>query len=138
MTLTEKAAYLKGLSDGLKLDERDDTTKLLKAVVDTIDEIALTLSDLDDAYEELAEYTELIDEDLDELEAEIYGGDFDFSDCSVTCPACNEEIFLTDEDFEEDSIECPFCGEEIDLDIDECDCNCEDECTAECTCGCQD
>ena len=46
MTITEKTAYLKGLLEGLTLDETKPEGKLLKAVVETLDEMANDLSDL--------------------------------------------------------------------------------------------
>ena len=46
MEITEKVAYLKGLMEGLTLDETKPEGKLLKAVVETLDEMANDLSDL--------------------------------------------------------------------------------------------
>ncbi len=40
MSMTEKVAYLKGLADGIGLDEKDSKDKLLKAMIDALDEIA--------------------------------------------------------------------------------------------------
>ena len=40
MTLTERAAYLKGLADGLALDEAKPEAKLLKEVIAIIEDIA--------------------------------------------------------------------------------------------------
>ncbi len=48
MTLSEKAAYLKGLMDGLKLDTEKDENKVLAAVVDMLSDVAETVSDLED------------------------------------------------------------------------------------------
>ena len=44
MTLSEKAAYLKGLMDGLKLDTEKDENKVLAAVVDMLSDVAETVS----------------------------------------------------------------------------------------------
>ena len=40
MTVTEKAAYLKGLAEMAHLDADKDEVKLIKAMVDTIEEMA--------------------------------------------------------------------------------------------------
>ena len=45
MTLSEKAAYLKGLMDGLKLDTEKDENKVLAAVVDMLSDIAENVAD---------------------------------------------------------------------------------------------
>ena len=37
MGITEKAAYIKGLVDGIELDESAKETKIIKALVDIID-----------------------------------------------------------------------------------------------------
>ena len=48
MTLAEKAAYLKGLIDGIKLDTEKDENRLLKAVVDLLQDMAVSIDDLED------------------------------------------------------------------------------------------
>ena len=47
MTVTEKVAYLKGLASGLELDANDKTVKLLNAIIDTLDEMAEAMSELE-------------------------------------------------------------------------------------------
>ncbi len=37
MTITEKTAYLKGLMEGMNLDESKPENKLIKAIVETLD-----------------------------------------------------------------------------------------------------
>lgn len=133
MTVTEKAAYLKGLAEGLNLDESKPETKLINAMIDVIDELALSVADLEDAVDMLDEQVEAIDEDLADLEDYIfedYDEDDDCCGCSgcgddeyfeVECPACGEVICLDESVLDEDSIECPACGEtlEFDFDLDE-------------------
>ena len=59
MTVTEKAAYLKGLVEMAHFDADTDEVKIIKAMVDAIDEMALTIADLED---EVAALTEVVDE----------------------------------------------------------------------------
>ena len=47
MNLTEKAAYLKGLMEGLDLDASKKEVKVLNAMYDLLDDLALTVTDLD-------------------------------------------------------------------------------------------
>ncbi len=134
MTVTEKAAYLRGLAEGLDLDESKPETKIINAMMDCIDDLSLTVSDLEDELALVTEQLDAVDEDLDELEEFVYEDyDGDFCDCcdddemyEVECPACHELV-----EFDEDSIldgcaECPNCGEKLEFDLDGCDCG--DDC----------
>lgn len=137
MTVTEKAAYLKGLFEGLDLDDDKETTKLFKAMLDVIDDLALTVSDLEDEVALLTEQVDAVDEDLDDLEQFVYE---DYDDCcceddedvyEVDCPACGETVYFDGEDIDAGFAECPACGEKLEFELEDCDCDdcscCEDE-----------
>ena len=106
MTLTEKAAYLRGLAEGLGLDSEKPETKMFNAIMDVIDDLALTSADIEDSIALINEQLDAVDEDLDELESFVY----DEMD--------DDELFDDDEEdcFE---VECPACGEVICVDIGE-------------------
>ena len=137
MTVTEKAAYLRGLMEGLDLDEKKDETKIFKAMLDVIDDLSLTVSDLEDELALVTEQLDAVDEDLDELEGFVYDDD-DYDDCDccddedlyeVECPACGETVYFTGEDIEIGFAECPACGEKLELEFeDDCDCDCDCDC----------
>ena len=141
MTLTEKVAYLKGLYEGLNLDKDAKETKLFEAMFDVLEDMALTVNDIDEDLAAVEEYVDCIDEDLDELEAFIYDEDDDFCCCEdegdelyeVECPSCGEAIYLDESMFDEEFIECPECGEKLELDIDfeDCDCDCGCDCCSD-------
>ncbi len=126
MTVTEKAAYLKGLAEGLDLDESKPESKLIKAMIDVIDEMALSIADLEDAMDTVVEQLDAVDEDLAEVEDYLYEEE-DYAGCEcgdndyfeVVCPACGETICLDESVLDEDSIECPACGETLEFDFDE-------------------
>jgi len=134
MTLTEKAAYLKGLASGLALDESKPETKLINALIDLIDDIALTVADLDDELAVVTEQVDLIDEDLESLEEDFYEDDEDEEDdlIKITCPSCGDDIYIDDAILNDGELQCPNCGETLEFDIDCCDCDCDDDCD----CGC--
>lgn len=147
MTLTEKVAYLKGLVEGIGVDETTNNGKIMKAVLDVLDDMAFTVSDLEDSTSELYEEVEAIDEDLSSLEDEIYGEEDDDDDCccdndcccddediyEVKCPNCDEEICIDGSVLDKGEIQCPNCGETLTFEFDdECDCCCDDDCD----CGC--
>ena len=48
MEITEKVAYLKGLAEGMELDTEKKEGKLLAAIIDVLDDIALELADKGD------------------------------------------------------------------------------------------
>ena len=140
MTVTEKVAYLKGLAEGLALDESKPEAKLIKAMIDVLDDIALSVSDLEDGLDLISEQLDAVDEDLDELEGFVYEDldDYSCDDCcddedeeyyDVECPSCGEVICVDGDILEEGSINCPNCNELLEFEFD-CDC---DDCE-----GCDD
>lgn len=123
MTITEKVAYIKGLIEGLSLDQTKPETKVIAAIVDVLDDIALTVTDSEERVEALEGYCDELDDDLAELEDEVYG-DVDDEDedddgvICVECPNCGEEVCL-DDSMDFSSIKCPSCGEEFSCEISE-------------------
>ena len=122
MKLTEKVAYIKGLMDGLN-PEDSDTVKIVKAVVDVLEDMADAIEDIDNAVNDLDEYVGELDEDLQAIEDFICDDECDDCCCdeddyfTVTCPKCGEE-FCVDEDIaEEGKINCPGCGEVLEFDL---------------------
>ena len=79
MTLTEKVAYLKGLAAGLDLDKDTKEAKIFDAMFDILEDMALTISDIDEDLSACEDLVDAIDEDLDELEEYIFE-DEDFYD----------------------------------------------------------
>lgn len=136
MTITEKVAYLKGLAEGMKMDGSTNEGKLLLAMIDALDDIALTVSDLEDTVAELSAQVDEIDDDLGSVEEDLYGDEDDECGCDededeetlyeVECPSCGDVICLDEEMLDEGEIDCPNCGEKLEFDFED-----EDE-----PCGC--
>lgn len=131
MTVVEKAAYLKGLVEGLGIEPDSREGKLWGALGELLSDMAHEIEDLQatdmdhaEALDEMAEELSYLEDlvcDLDEPE------DFDDEDCDGDCDSCG----LCDEDDEDDEDEddeepeydgviydvtCPVCGEEISFD----------------------
>ena len=138
MTVTEKVAYLKGLVEGLDLGKDDKEKKVISAVLDVLEDLALAVSDLDDEMELVTEQLDAVDEDLADLEEVFYEElddcDCDCDDCDcgcdcddemyeVECPNCGEMIYFDEEIILDGEAECPACGEVLEFDC-ECDCDC--------------
>ena len=47
MNITEKVSYIKGLAEGLSLDETTKEGKLLAAVIDVLDDIAHQVDEME-------------------------------------------------------------------------------------------
>ena len=103
MGINEKAAYIKGMIDGMDLDKNDKTVRVLNAVVDLLSEVTEKVSDLNNAYDELCEQVDEIDEDLASIEEDYYedfeDDDDDYVDeddnfYEVTCPSCGETTYM--------------------------------------------
>ena len=147
MTIKEKVAYLQGLLSGLELDESSKEVKVIKAIVDVLDDMAMIVTDTENELEELSDRVEEIDEDLGEVEEEVFGDcecdcDDDCDCCDdddtfyeVTCPTCGKEICLTESILDEGGIECPSCGEALEFDFDDEE---DDDCCAEGSCDCSE
>ncbi|MEA5011639.1 MAG: hypothetical protein VB100_07980 [Angelakisella sp.] len=138
MTITEKVAYLKGLAAGVKLSDSTDEGKLFTTIIDVLEDMSLSITDLEDSFEELSGQVDEIDDDLGVIEEDFYGDDDedlddeDFEDTlyEVECPSCGDKICLDEGMLEEGEIECPGCGEKLEFDFDD-DCGCDD-----CNCDC--
>lgn len=118
--LLEKVAYLKGLMDGLEIDDRTNEGKILVNIVDILHDIVHEIDDLNASKDELDEYIQTIDEDLSDVENELYGDDDDdeYTDDShyieVECPHCHETVYFADDLFDTDNeLYCPNCNESI-------------------------
>ncbi|MBS6547152.1 MAG: hypothetical protein KH319_07215 [Butyricicoccus pullicaecorum] len=122
MTVLERVAYLKGLFEGLEIDTGKKEGKLYKGMLETMEELAQSVADLqeqnnelldemDDIYEELSAITEdFLDEEEEELgeDETLY---------QVICPTCGEVTYLDEEMLAEGSTSCAACGEELEFDL---------------------
>ena len=136
MEITEKVAYLKGLVEGLGIDDTTKEGKVIGVIVDLLDDIALSVSDLEDSVDLIGEQLDLLDEDVGELYEDYFGDDDDddFDDdfegelYEVTCPSCEQTLCIDEDMLDEGEIECPSCGEPLEFDfdgiVDECGCGC--------------
>lgn len=132
MTVSEKVAYIKGLAEGLSLDDTKEA-KLIKAIIECLDDMAENIAEVEDDVYEMAQQIDEIDEDLATLEDDYYDDeDYDEDEdddddedelYEVTCPKCNDVIYLDEETLLDGGIDCPNCGETLEFDFE---CNCED------------
>ena len=132
MGISEKVAYLKGLMEGLNIDEPTNERKLFTAIVDVLDEIALEIEDLTDEVMELGDGLDVVSDDLSDVEDIVYDDDDDDDEdeeeeCyATTCPECEEEIYFDDTVLEDGALLCPNCGAKLEFDLSDLE-NAEEE-----------
>ena len=135
MEITEKVAYLKGLAEGMELNTDKKEGKLLSAIIDVLEDIALELCDIEEAQEELGDGLDAVSDDLEDVEDLLYGEDDEpeyelddlgeDEDCyATTCPTCEESIYFEESVLEDGEVICPNCGEKLEFDLESLD---EDE-----------
>ena len=71
MTITEKTAYLKGLLEGMEIDQSTKEGKLLAAIIDTLDDIPLSVADLDDEVGAINDEMDMMEESLDAIDEDL-------------------------------------------------------------------
>ena len=137
MTTSEKVAYLKGLAEGMGINEDAGQGKLFKVIIDILEDLSLDLADTRDSMTDLSDALEAVSDDLCELEEEFYEDPWDDDEdddedededededdeyeddtvfYSVECPGCGFKLTVDEDILDLGSFECPECGEVIDL-----------------------
>ncbi len=116
----EKVAYLRGVADGMELGD-DKYAKLLRLIIETLDEMADTLDETEEAIIDMDEcIDDMCDElsDIDEcLDALLDGDDEDDEDddfIELECPHCGETVYFDQSMLEGDEpLICPSCNEPV-------------------------
>ena len=73
----EKVAYLKGLAEGLGVNDETEQGKLMLAMIDTLEALAKNSEETDERVGELSEYVEEIDSDVSDLEEALFSEEDD-------------------------------------------------------------
>ena len=68
MTISEKAAYLKGLMEGMDLDTEKAEGKMIAAIVDLLGDVTRRLTDVEETTIAISDELDEIEEDLDAIE----------------------------------------------------------------------
>ena len=149
MTISEKAAYLKGLMDGLNLDTDKAEGKMIAAMVELLGDMTKRIADIEETTIAISDELDEIEEDLDAIEdfimdsdeedwdeevededeaweedEEEYGEEgFDFGDedsiIYEVTCACGTVISFDEETLEEGSIICDNCGETLEFSLED-------------------
>ena len=136
MTIVEKAAYLKGLTEGLGVepDSRDGKlwgalTELLSDMAHEIEDLQSTDLDYADALDEISDELSYLEELTCDLDVPEDFEDDEEDECGGDCGCCGLDCGSDDEEDGDEpeydgvvyDITCPTCGEEITVDEDTLD-----------------
>lgn len=134
MKLTDKMAYVRGMIDGMDLDLTSTKEgRVLGQLLELMQTMTDTVTDLQDQVDELSEMTDLLDQDLGDVENILYDDmDMDVydNDNSVTpriedttediyetvCPKCEHVLTVDEATLDAGEMKCPYCGELLEFD----------------------
>ena len=133
MTVSEKAAYLKGMIEGMGFDADSKNGKLFNTISDILEDLAADVLELREGSLEMAEDIDALTDDLADVEDFVYGGEEEdgraFPGCGrccgsedeedeeepvffdVTCQSCGRTITVDEDIFDLGTVQCPHCGE---------------------------
>lgn len=126
MTVTERVAYVRGLFEGFEVNVDKKEGRLFKEIIDLLEDMALSITDLEEENEALQEVIDAMIEDIyddddsydeEDVEPDDMAYDPDSELFEVVCPSCGEEIYVDEAALSQGSIACPACGEELEFDM---------------------
>ena len=143
MRYLKKFGFLKGLAEGLRIDEQAPEGRVILAMIDLFEEITDTLSDLSNSHDGLRQEVGEVARELERLEDSVNdldeflkdfsknfsqmlnslpddkpsSGDDEETFYEVKCPKCGEEITLNEDMLSEGSIRCPKCKGLLEFDL---------------------
>ena len=131
MELSNKAAYLQGLVDGLGVDESTKEGKIIKAMSALLAEMAEALEGMDEDLSRAYDQINDLSDELENLEADLYEDEDDEDDdeddeedaddandddiasepfYEVACPNCGETVYVSEDDLDAGEANCAHCG----------------------------
>ncbi|MBM7867912.1 CD1247 N-terminal domain-containing protein [Heliomicrobium gestii] len=146
--LRQRISYLQGLAEGMNVGASSREGRLLTEMLQVLGDMADSIDTLKAEQERLDEIVESMDDDLFQLEQDMYEDDEEEDDddddiVEIACPSCHENItfdaeLLDDDDYLE--VTCPSCRQVIfiqegDEDMEEriiagageeCHCDCDE------------
>ena len=119
MELSNKAAYLQGLVDGLGVDESTKEGKIIKAMSALLAEMAEALEGMDEDLSRAYDQINDLSDELEDLEADLYEDEDDDANdddiasdpfYEVACPNCGETVYVSEDDLDAGEANCAHCG----------------------------
>jgi hypothetical protein len=132
MTISEKVAYLKGLAEGLNLDtEKSKEGKLISVMIGILEEIGLSIEDIEENAQALGEEIDVLSDDLADVENAVFNEDeYDDEDYDeddedeadddwfeVECPTCERPLVIDEQAMADGFVVCPNCESKFSLEL---------------------
>jgi len=137
MSIGKRVTYLKGLAEGLNLGNGTKEEKLLRVIIEILEDMAVEIEDLAEDVVNLDDDVSVLVEDMQDLEDMCFDDEEDDEepDCCCTssptqnakngngngkdqhqfytaeCPSCQSEITIDEDVLKKGSMDCPNCGE---------------------------
>ena len=131
--MKEKAAYLRGLIEGLGIDETTKEGKVIKAMSELLGELAEAVDGIDEDVTRAYDQINDLSDELEDLEADLYEEEDDEDDSDtededaedddandddiasepfyeVACPNCGETVYVSEDDLDAGEANCAHCG----------------------------
>ena len=131
--MKEKAAYLRGLIEGLGIDETTKEGKVIKAMSALLGEMAEAIESVDEDLSRAYDQINDLSDELEDLEADLYEEEDDEDDSDtededaedddandddiasepfyeVACPNCGETVYVSEDDLDAGEANCAHCG----------------------------
>ena len=111
------------MAEGLNLDtEKSKEGKLISVMIGILEEVGLSIEDLEENALALGEEIDVLSDDLADVESEVFGEDEEDDDeeddfFEVECPNCEEPLVIDDEALAAGEIQCPNCETRFSLDL---------------------
>ena len=132
MDLNAKAAYIRGLMTGMEFDPESKNGKIIAAMMDLLEEMAATVTEHDEALDQVYEDVDTIDQDLTDLINIVFDvdddedsdedsdeADSDEDTYEVTCPNCGAVSTVDEDTLLNDELVCPNCGATFEIELSE-------------------
>ncbi len=137
MTISEKVAYLKGLAEGMELDNQTSKEgKLIEKIIDVLEDVGFAVEDLEVEVEAIVDEMDTMVEDLSDVESLVFdewdneeescgGGcccgagtlNDDDTFFEIACPSCGEDIVIDESILDIGEVTCPNCGDKFAMDL---------------------
>ena len=122
MDLNAKAAYIRGLMTGMEFDPNSKNGRIISAMMDLLEEMAATVTEHDNALDQVYDELDAMDEDMDDLTSALFDLDEDeeeddYAEYEVTCPNCGVVTTVDEDTLMNRELVCPNCGAAFDIEL---------------------
>lgn len=107
----QRITYAKGMLQGRQVGDQEGLQAVLTSVLEALEALHTEVDGVRRELEELSGYLQAVDDDLFEVEADLYGYD-EAEMAELECPHCQTPLVVEAEFLDDDAAEvtCPECG----------------------------